>query len=55
MIGFYDFVGEYRELCLKYNLVISSCGCCNSPWVKEPDEYESIEHNVQHLKDEQGE
>lgn len=29
------FLDEYVRLCKKYNLVISACGCCDSPWVIE--------------------
>lgn len=27
------FLLDYLELCLKYNLQLSSCGCCNSPYL----------------------
>ena len=27
------FLLDYLELCLKYNLQVSSCGCCNSPYL----------------------
>ena len=27
------FLLDYLELCLKYNMQLSSCGCCNSPYL----------------------
>lgn len=27
------FLSELDELCATYNLIISSCGCCGSPWI----------------------
>lgn len=27
------FLLDYLKLCLKYNLQVSSCGCCNSPYL----------------------
>lgn len=28
-----NFLLDYLELCLKYNFQLSSCGCCNSPYL----------------------
>lgn len=28
-----NFLLDYLELCLKYNLQLSACGCCNSPYL----------------------
>lgn len=28
-----EFLLEYLKLCLKYNLQLSACGCCNSPYL----------------------
>lgn len=40
-----NFLKEYKQLCLKYNLVIDACGCCDSPWVSIGEEYIPIEFN----------
>lgn len=29
------FASEYQAMCEKYNLEISACGCCNSPFLTE--------------------
>lgn len=31
------FASEYQAMCEKYNLEITACGCCNSPWLTEID------------------
>lgn len=28
-----EFLKEYEELCKKYDMWISACGCCNSPYL----------------------
>lgn len=30
-----EFLEEYRKLCVKYDLQINACGCCNSPFTTE--------------------
>lgn len=30
-----QFTREYKELCEKYNLTISGCGCCGSPFLTD--------------------
>ncbi len=55
-----QFLVEYEELCLKFGLVVDSCGCCDSPWVKKPDPNNSgpgsghgtIKEHLEHLKKE---
>lgn len=32
-----SFLREYEELCLKYGLKISGCGCCGSPFIESMD------------------
>lgn len=36
------FLLDYLELCLKYNLQVSSCGCCNSPYLKRSEQADFI-------------
>lgn len=54
------FLRGYRELCERYGLVISSCECCNTPWLvrwetQEPKAHgyptinDSVDANVLHL------
>ena len=31
------FATEYEALCRKHSLQITSCGCCDSPWLTEID------------------
>lgn len=33
-----EFLKELQALCKKYNVTISGCGCCESPWVEFKDE-----------------
>ena len=28
-----EFLKEYEALCNKYNLLVSACGCCDSPYL----------------------
>lgn len=52
------FLGEYQQLCMKYKKIITSCGCCNSPWVEEATgnplleltSDQQIAEHVEHLK-----
>lgn len=33
-----EFLKELQALCKKWNVTISGCGCCYSPWVEFEDE-----------------
>ena len=39
-----DFLKEYEALCAKYDTEISSCGCCNSPYLAE--EFEKLGYKL---------
>ena len=40
-----NFLKEYEELCIKYGLSISACGCCDSPYIcLDDDNYNHIEN-----------
>jgi len=42
---FLNFLKEYEELCRKYGVYVSACGCCLSPWmVLAKSEKEIREH-----------
>ena len=55
-----EFLKEYEKLCRKYNLIISGCGCCDSPFITDVNDYEkswaeefkgdTIRDNIKHLK-----
>lgn len=49
------FLDEYKKLCEKYKIMISGCGCCNSPFCV-PIEYKNIDTNldehIEHLQKE---
>lgn len=47
-----DFLDEYKALCLKHSMIVSSCGCCNSPWVERSNRIDEIAKHVEHLKKE---
>ena len=38
----YDFLVEYEKLCIKHEMFINGCGCCDSPYL---DEIGNIECN----------
>lgn len=47
-----EFLKELEALYRKYNLVIDSCGCCDSPHVSElPSQFDTIEEAIKHLKE----
>ena len=31
----YDFLVEYEKLCIKHEMFIDACGCCDSPFLGE--------------------
>lgn len=33
-----EFINELVELCKKHNVIINSCGCCDSPWIEDISE-----------------
>jgi hypothetical protein len=47
------FLADYKAICVKHKLYISSCGCCDSPWVSSTyqDIDTPIEQKIQHLID----
>ena len=44
-----QFLNDYKQLMVKHNLRISSCGCCESPWLTAATE-QSIEYAIGHLR-----
>ena len=49
-----NFLKEYGELCVRYGIIITACGCCDSPWMIEPRNNEEIRDNIIHLGEDQG-
>jgi len=45
------FLKEYKELVFKYKVCVSSCGCCDGPWVVY-DKDGALEDHIQHLEEE---
>lgn len=51
-----QFLAEYEKLCKKYRIIVSSCSCCESPWIwkVEGDQFETeeeiLEKHIKHLK-----
>ena len=39
-----EYLKEYEALCQKYDIEISSCGCCNSPYLTEKFEEVEVEN-----------
>lgn len=35
LLNIYNFLKEYERICQKYNISISGCGCCGSPFLKD--------------------
>ena len=35
------FLMEYEDLCKKHRMLVSACGCCNSPQIITEDEIKS--------------
>lgn len=48
---FLEFLDEYDRLCRKYNIMLDSCGHCNSPWLTITNKY-GIEKHISHLRGE---
>jgi hypothetical protein len=51
------FLREYKKLVKKYSIRIESCGCCESPWLVDEEEWTSkmcestLQEHIKHLKD----
>ena len=45
-----EFLKEYKELCIKYGMVIDSCGCCGSTWIEAGKSPDQIEIHIEHLE-----
>ena len=45
------FLLDYLKLCLQYNIKISSCGCCNSPFLSFNKSVEFITLNNSYVDD----
>ena len=37
-----EFLIEYKKLCEKYRILISACGCCDSPFLYSEEEMEEM-------------
>lgn len=46
---FNNFLNEYKELCLKYQIEVFGCGCCDSPFCIELKK-RNIELDIKSLK-----
>ena len=46
-----SFLLDYLKLCLQYNIKISSCGCCNSPFLLFNKSVEFITPNNSYIED----
>ena len=33
LLKYYDFLVEYEKLCIKHEMFIDACGCCDSPFL----------------------
>lgn len=52
------FLEEYEKIATKYELIITGCGCCNSPFVANARDENlmwecqlmDLEDNIRHLK-----
>jgi hypothetical protein len=44
------FLEEYELLCRKFDIIVGSCGCCNSPWIDPPGNGETIELHLADLR-----
>jgi len=45
-----EFLSELHQLYAKHNVIVSSCGCCGSPWLVAPDQYTTVINAIDHLK-----
>jgi len=45
------FLEEYETLARKYDLIISGCGCCGSPYVIPVKDAAHIEDNITDLEE----
>ena len=37
LLKYYDFLVEYEKLCIKHEMFIEACGCCDSPFLGDFD------------------
>lgn len=44
-----NFLKEYKELCIKYNIIIHACGCCGGPSLERPDKWFPMNANFDHF------
>lgn len=44
------FLREYEELCLRYGLKISGCGCCGSPFIESMNPQQNLPYWVEHIQ-----
>ena len=47
-----EFLEEYEVICKKYRLIVSACGCCDSPFLSDfwADTDKDIEEHIEHLR-----
>lgn len=51
MVIVLKFLLDYLKLCLKYNLQVSSCGCCNSPFLIQAKKTDFIFYKIVDVED----
>lgn len=52
MDSFAEFLKEYQVICEKHNIIVTGCGCCDSPFLVNLTEYTTpIEEHIEHLKE----
>lgn len=45
------FLRQYAALCVKYQIVIGGCGCCDSPFLSRlVDGVEDLDEKLRHLR-----
>lgn len=46
-----EFLTTYLRICLLYNMQISSCGCCNSPFITVEETKKFPLHTTDYIED----